>query len=163
MIGWVRALAVLAASMVASACCDDSDRYMTMIPWGGAAVPPVIVGVGDSLPFSAYVAGRPRGSGFFADCRLYDSQTHPDRFEFTLSDTSVVAIEPGVSENYVVAKSPGSTVLTAASSGVASLELPITVLPSPAALAAPPRTTALAAAIPTAASARCARLGARGA
>jgi hypothetical protein len=62
---------VFLAVIPLNACCDDSNRYMQLIPWGdGTAVPPIAVSVGDSFAFSAYVTGTPKGSGFFADCRL---------------------------------------------------------------------------------------------
>lgn len=164
-----RSIAMLAALMAATACCDDSNKYMELIPWGdGMAVPPITVSVADSFPFSAYVTGTPNGSGFFADCRLYDSQTAPDRFEVTVSDTSVAEVRFGASENHVVAKKPGPAVLIVASSGVADIELPFTVvagLASSNSVRGGTITLRSATALNdvVAASARCARSGVHGA
>jgi hypothetical protein len=114
---------VAIAAIATSSCCGSSVVEISFIPHGSDA-PEMQLAVGDTLSFRIQAYGHASLSPWGNLCNLYDSTSDPERFTVTLSDSSIATTD---GRSFVVARRPGTTVLSATTAGLPAIDLPIRV------------------------------------
>jgi hypothetical protein len=103
--------------------CGNTVDVVSIVPWGNAM--PTMT-VGDTVEFTLQGSSYSKVPSGYLCPPLYTSDTDPQRFAITLSDSSVVEVEH---TRYIIAKNVGETTFRVNVGAVSSEEIVITVKP----------------------------------